>query len=129
MELRFKNLKLTSLTFPNRKLRNKSKKNWRNSGEQRMFLSKQSASIDGSDGDVTVTYSVPGYFKEMVCDNKVVIAGTFSPEEVDPELETLLDLSAQQKLKGKHLEDASLIELIKADLIDLKDLQKSSRLL
>ena len=117
MELRLNNLKLTSLTFPTRKLRNKSEKNWRDSEEQRVFLEKQSVSIDGSDGDVTIKYAVPDYFNEAVRDGKVTSQGVFFPESTDSEIEEMLDLSAQQKLQGKQWQDASAIELLEAGLL------------
>lgn len=117
MELRFSNLNLTSLTFPTRKLRNKSEKNWHDSKEQRVFLEKKSVSIDGSDGNVTIKYVVPDYFNEAVRDGKVTSQGVFFPESTDPEIEEMLDISAQQKLKGKRWQDASAIELLEAGLL------------
>ncbi len=117
MEVTFDNLKLTSLTFPNRKLRNKSEKNWSTSEGQRLFLDKQSASLDGSDGSVSIKYKVPDYFTELVRDGKVDTKGIFYPTETDTEIEELLDIAAQQKLKGKRWQDATAIELLEAGLL------------
>lgn len=117
MEVTFKNLKLSSLTFPNRKLRNKSEKNWHTSEEQRLFLDKQSASLDGSDGSVSIKYKAPDYFNKLVRDGKVDTKGVFYPTETDTEIEKLLDIAAQQKLKGKRWQDATAIELLEAGLL------------
>ncbi len=117
MEVTFKNLRMTSLTFPTRKLRNKSEENWVASEEQRLFLEKQSVALDGSDGDVSIKYKVPDYFNKLVRDGKVDTKGIFYPTETDPEIEALLDLSAQRKLGGKRWQDASAIELLEAGLL------------
>lgn len=119
MELRLNNLKLTSLAFPTRKMRNKSEKNWRSSEEQRVSLEMVDTSLDGSTGDVTIKCKVPDYFNEAVRDGKVVTKGIYFPTQTDSEIEELLDFSAQQKLGGKRWQDADPIELLEAGLIQL----------
>lgn len=117
MELHFNNLKLGALAFPKRKLRNKSAENWSNSGEQRVFLDEVSTSLDGSTGDVITKRKVPDYLMQAVRDGEVDTAGIFYPTETDPEIEEMLDISAQQKLGGKRWQDATPIELLEAGLI------------
>jgi len=119
MEIKFQNSKAISIDFPNRKLRNKEEKNWNISKEQRMFLEKETAQLDGSSSDVIIKYKIPPYLKEKVVRNELNINGFYIPEQKDPEIESLLETQERILLNGKTINEANFIELLQAGILKL----------
>lgn len=119
MEIRFQNSKAVFVNFPVRKLRNKSKKNWDDSKEQRMFLEKQESHVDGSNSDVVIKYKTAPFLKEKLTKGKLSVNGVYSPDQTDPEIESLLEVQERVLLKGKTVREATVIELIQAGIIKL----------
>lgn len=119
MELQIIDSKTVSVTFPQRKLRNKDEKNWSDSENQRIFLEKQDACIDGSTGDIVVKLKVPAYLKKKLADRIIKMDGIYFPDETDTEIEALLEATDRMKLGGKTFRQASPIELIQAGILKL----------
>jgi glutamine cyclotransferase len=119
MEVKFQDSKAVSVEFPKRKSRNKTEENWNVSQKQNIFLEKQGVRVDGSNGDVVVDYKISPYLKQKIVSGELNLNGIFFPEQTDPEIESMLEVSERIKLNGKTFRQASPIELIQAGILKL----------
>ncbi|HEU0080605.1 MAG TPA: hypothetical protein VFQ72_01080 [Candidatus Paceibacterota bacterium] len=117
MEAEIRDSKAVSISFPNRKLRNRDEKNWDPSKRQNIFLEKVNARLDGSDGSVRVDFRIPPYLKQKIVKGEISINGIYFPDSSDSELESLLDTTDRMTLGGKTYREASLSELKRAGLL------------
>lgn len=120
MELKIQNFMTQKINFPTRKTRSTSERNWNDDSiEKTLVLEKIDAQLDGKTGEVIARYKMPSHATRDMLTKKISLDGTYFPENTDAELEELLSISTQVKLKGKTIEECSVIELLDAGLIDL----------
>ncbi len=119
MEIHIKNSKAFSISFPQRKHRNKSEKNLNISNNQKIFLEMQDSHIDGSNGDVIVKLKTPPHLKQMIEDGKININGVFIPHQTDPEIESMLTVQEKILLNGKTIKTASIDQLLSSGILKL----------
>ncbi len=119
MEIQIQNSRASSISFPQRKQRNKSEKNLHISDKQKIFLEIQKSHIDGSNGDVIVKLKTPPHLKQMIADGKININGVFIPHQTDPEIEGMLTVQEKILLNGKTIKTASMDQLLSSGILTL----------
>lgn len=120
MQLDIHNSRITSILFPDRKLRNPKEQNWKkHAKKQKIFLEKQSVSLDGSDGNVIIKYKLEPYLKKKIESGEIKFSGVYFPENLDPEINSILEASDRTKLNGQTIYEADPIELIQAGILKL----------